>query len=112
VELILVKPLSIECPDSGNQFPSGVSRPRAKMAKKFPIHPASPERICWGCDKYCAADSMACSAERTPHLAELFGDDWAEWAPGHSPGIPGRDEAMPQDRRSPSAFALPAEPIA
>ncbi|MBS0174921.1 MAG: DUF3079 domain-containing protein, partial [Nitrospira sp.] len=23
------------------------------MAKKFPLHPKNPERICWGCDKYC-----------------------------------------------------------
>ncbi|MDU8023859.1 MAG: DUF3079 domain-containing protein, partial [Neisseria sp.] len=23
------------------------------MAKKFPIFPKNPERICWGCDKYC-----------------------------------------------------------
>ena len=52
------------------------------MAKHFPIHPAHPERICWGCDKYCAADSLACSAERTPHLAELFGADWAEVGTG------------------------------
>ncbi|MBQ1657017.1 MAG: DUF3079 domain-containing protein, partial [Rhodocyclaceae bacterium] len=21
------------------------------MAKKFPLHPKHPERICWGCDK-------------------------------------------------------------
>ncbi|MCB2026490.1 MAG: DUF3079 domain-containing protein, partial [Ottowia sp.] len=30
------------------------------MAKKFPIHPVHPERLCWGCDRYCPADSMAC----------------------------------------------------
>jgi hypothetical protein len=56
------------------------------MARIFPLHPANPQRICWGCDKYCAADSLACSAERTPHLAELFGDDWADWAPGNPAG--------------------------
>ncbi|HAT30127.1 MAG TPA: DUF3079 domain-containing protein [Janthinobacterium sp.] len=51
------------------------------MAKKFPIHPANPERICWGCDKYCSIDSLACGngSDRTQHPAELFGDDWAEW---------------------------------
>ncbi len=58
------------------------------MAKKFPIIPLHPERICWGCDKYCAADSMMCGngSVRTPHPSELFGDDWADWecgAPGH-----------------------------
>lgn len=48
------------------------------MAKKFPILPAHPERICWGCDKYCAADDMRCGngSERTQHPCELFGDDW------------------------------------
>ena len=30
------------------------------MAKKFPLHPSHPERICWGCDKYCSVDSLAC----------------------------------------------------
>ncbi|ANQ86253.1 hypothetical protein dqs_3225 [Azoarcus olearius] len=48
------------------------------MARKFPLHPAHPERICWGCDKYCAADSLACGngSGRTQHPAELLGDDW------------------------------------
>jgi len=51
------------------------------MAKKFPIHPAHPERNCWGCDKYCAADQMACGngTSRTQHPVEFFGDDWLEW---------------------------------
>jgi hypothetical protein len=53
--------------------------------KKFPIHPGNPGRICWGCDKYCQASELACSAERTLHPAELFGEDWQEWAPGHVP---------------------------
>jgi hypothetical protein len=50
-------------------------------AKKFPIHPANPHRLCWGCDKYCPADSMACGngSVRTQHPVELFGEDWAEW---------------------------------
>jgi len=49
------------------------------MAKKFPIHPANPERICWGCDQFCAADAMACSNERAAHPSELFGADWLAW---------------------------------
>jgi hypothetical protein len=51
------------------------------MAKKFPIHPQHPERVCWGCDHYCRAASLACGngTERTPHPAEVFGEDWAEW---------------------------------
>jgi len=44
--------------------------------------PAHPERICWGCDKYCPADDLACGngTIRTPHPCELFGDDWFEWS--------------------------------
>lgn len=51
------------------------------MAKKFPIHPSNPERICWGCDKYCPVDSLACGngSDRTQHPVELFGDDWLDW---------------------------------
>ncbi len=49
--------------------------------KKFPLNPPRPERNCWGCDLYCAADKMACGngSDRTQHPAELFGPDWAEW---------------------------------
>lgn len=51
------------------------------MAKKFPANPKHPERLCWGCDKYCPADSLACGngSERTQHPVELFGEDWMEW---------------------------------
>lgn len=31
-----------------------------KIAKKFPSSPRHPERICWGCDRYCPANDMAC----------------------------------------------------
>jgi hypothetical protein len=50
------------------------------MAKKFPTHPKHPERVCWGCDKYCPANSLACGngSERAAHPVELFGDDWME----------------------------------
>jgi hypothetical protein len=46
-----------------------------------PIAPPHPERICWGCDKYCPADDLACGngTIRTPHPVELFGSDWLEW---------------------------------
>ncbi|MFS8978487.1 DUF3079 domain-containing protein [Cupriavidus necator] len=51
------------------------------MAKKFPIHPSHPERVCWGCDKYCPADAMGCGngSSRTQHPIELLGDDWLEF---------------------------------
>lgn len=61
--------------------------------KKFPIHPARPELICWGCDRYCAADAMQCGngSERSQHPVELFGPDWAEWQP------PDAGDATPPD---------------
>lgn len=48
------------------------------MTKPFPINPKHPERICWGCDRYCAASALACGngADRTMHPAEMLGDDW------------------------------------
>ncbi|KAF7600703.1 MAG: hypothetical protein CGU28_08485 [Candidatus Dactylopiibacterium carminicum] len=72
------------------------------MAKKFPIHPAHPERICWGCDKYCPAGSMACGngSERTPHPVETFGDDWFEWTPESRDQPEQVAEAMPSTRDS------------
>ncbi len=55
-----------------------------------PLHPKNPERTCWGCDKYCPAQDLACGngTIRTMHPAELFGDDWLEWSE--------RPEPMPQ----------------
>ncbi|QEI05928.1 DUF3079 domain-containing protein [Pigmentiphaga aceris] len=48
------------------------------MAKKFPIHPPHPERICWGCDRYCFGKDLACGngTERVQHPVETLGDDW------------------------------------
>ena len=50
------------------------------MAKKFPLHPRHPERICWGCDKYCPVDALECGngSDRTQHPVELLGEDWLE----------------------------------
>jgi hypothetical protein len=49
---------------------------------RIPHNPKFPERICWGCDKYCPADDLACGngTIRTLHPVELFGPDWQEWA--------------------------------
>ena len=51
----------------------------------FPIHPVHPERICWGCDKFCPADDLRCGngTIRAPHPVELFGEDWWEWSLSH-----------------------------
>jgi len=40
-----------------------------------------PERICWGCDKYCSVNNLKCGngSERTQHPVELFGDDWFDF---------------------------------
>jgi hypothetical protein len=49
---------------------------------KLPLYPSHPERACWGCDRYCPADDLACGngSERTQHPIELFGPDWVEWS--------------------------------
>jgi hypothetical protein len=42
------------------------------------FHPKHPERICWGCDRYCPADDLSCGngTIRTPHPIELLGEHW------------------------------------
>lgn len=74
------------------------------MAKKFPEHPANPERICWGCDTFCAVDAMACANERSPHPVELFGDDWMRWGQDSTPAA---DAPTPATRSG-----TPAQPEA
>jgi hypothetical protein len=48
---------------------------------RIPLAPKNPDRICWGCDKYCPADDLACGngTIRTLHPCELFGNDWHDW---------------------------------
>jgi hypothetical protein len=48
------------------------------VAKPFPKLPKHPERICWGCDKYCSVDDLGCGngSDRTQHPMELLGEDW------------------------------------
>jgi hypothetical protein len=62
----------------------GASRLARDPGSGAPLAPRYPERICWGCDKYCPADDLACGngTIRTPHPAELFGDDWLDWSSG------------------------------
>jgi hypothetical protein len=62
---------------------------------KIPLNPKHPERVCWGCDKYCSADDLRCGngTIRTQHPAELFGEDWTEWELGRPiPEIPSANE--------------------
>lgn len=74
--------------------------------KKFPLHPSRPERVCWGCDRYCAADSMMCGngSVRTQHPAELFGPDWYEWGPG-------AEEAQAEQAKADEAEAAKPAPV-
>ena len=60
---------------------SGRTQPENIAMAKFPLHPKNPERICWGCEKFCPADDMCCGngTIRAPHPRELLGDDWYEW---------------------------------
>ncbi len=57
---------------------------------KIPLKPVHPERICWGCDKYCPADDLRCGngTVRTMHPIELFGDDWLDWDSGTATSPP------------------------
>jgi hypothetical protein len=52
-----------------------------KPRPKLPVLPMHPERVCWGCDKYCPPNDLACGngTIRTAHPCELFGEDWLEW---------------------------------
>lgn len=60
---------------------AGLCYARSMARKKFPLHPKHPERICWGCDRYCPADALICGngSGRTEHPAEMLGDDWYTW---------------------------------
>jgi Protein of unknown function (DUF3079) len=67
------------------------------VSRKFPNSPKNPHRICWGCDKYCPADSLACGngSERTQHPVELFGEDWQRWELGSE------SDPAPSDKQGP-----------
>jgi|SRR6478609_7850393 len=59
----------------------------------LPLHPKHPERVCWGCDRYCPAHDLVCGngSIRTPHPEELFGPDWLEWAKENGVAVGGAD---------------------
>jgi len=61
------------------------------MAKNFPLNPKHPERICWGCDRYCPAQALACGngSGRVMHPVEMQGETWYEdWGIEPSPDNP------------------------
>lgn len=43
---------------------------------RIPRRPKHPERICWGCERYCPITNMGCPKDRTPHPIELFDEGW------------------------------------
>jgi hypothetical protein len=67
----------------------------------FPLHPRHPERICWGCEKFCPADDMCCGngTIRTPHPVELLGEDWKKW-------LDEREQSEPVQSQPEPAFAV------
>jgi hypothetical protein len=53
------------------------------MARNFPLN--HPERICWGCDRYCPAQSLG----RVMHPVETQRERWHEdWGIEPSPKTP------------------------
>lgn len=79
-----------------NGVRQGAGSAADKTMKRVPLLPRNPERICWGCDKYCAADQLACGngTIRTPHPVELFGDDWVDWAAELDAGVLAADAGV------------------
>jgi len=75
----------------------------------LPLHPQHPERVCWGCDRYCPAHDLTCGngSERTPHPQELFGADWQAWALANGIEVGGAD---PTERGVEASRAEPTAP--
>lgn len=68
----------------------------ASAKPKLALNPKHPERICWGCDKYCPADDLRCGngTIRTQHPVELFGEDWVEWELGEAASEPTESDSQ------------------
>ena len=68
-----------------------------KKSMRLPVY---PERVCWGCDRYCPANALACGMDtlRTPHPVELFGEDWEQWAIEHHAGPTSKQQAEAEPR--------------
>lgn len=75
-------------------------RTQSTVGKKFPLNPKFPERICWGCDRYCPTGDMACGngSGRTQHPSEVLGEDWylvGDWGMEESEGKPAAEDIGP-----------------
>lgn len=93
------------------------------MAKKFPLKPKHPEKICWGCDKYCSAKDLQCGngSERIQHPIELDGEEWyrkGDWRDLLSEEqlrevgmLPENNEVLPVRRNGKPHFKIPIKPV-
>ena len=65
-------------PTSRAKHPASHLAEECVVARPFPLNPKHPERICWGCDRYCADDALACGngSGRVMHPVETQGEDW------------------------------------
>ena len=63
---------------NATQAVNGAAVERRDVSRNLPLHPGHPERVCWGCARYCPADDLACGngTDRAQHPSEIFGDDW------------------------------------
>lgn len=85
------------------------------LLKKSLLKPLNPERVCWGCDKYCRADDLTCGngSDRTLHPIELFGEDWLEWAESNATPPPETTTPEPQQHwpLDPSVVFAPVDAV-
>jgi hypothetical protein len=73
------------------------------------LHPTFPERICWGCERYCPAHELSCRQDRVAHPIELFGFDW-EPANSHGSAPPLLVQLDDTNPTPQPALARPQEP--
>ena len=83
------------------------------MAKKFPIHPRHPEKVCWGCSLYCLADDLRCGngSERIQHPVETNGEDWYRKGDWHGLLTSAQQQELgivPAPRENPATSTMPA----
>lgn len=77
--------------------------PGGAPVKRSLLQPRHPERVCWGCDRFCSAADLGCGngKDRVQHPVEVLGDDWQLAFP---------DLAEPAGGQAPSSAAPPGEP--
>jgi hypothetical protein len=75
--------MSTKVTAGSNRGGSSTAESRRDPASGAALAPKHPERICWGCNRYCPDTDLACGngTIRTPHPIELFGPDWFLWDP-------------------------------